>query len=34
MGAENGLQRLDSSENIRFETQAPFCVKIASCNRK
>ena len=27
------LQRLDSVENARFETQPPFSLQAASCNR-
>ena len=33
-GAAGRLWRLDSAENARFETQAPFCLLAASCNRK
>ena len=33
-GTADGLCGLDSAENARFETQAPFCLLTASCNRK
>ena len=33
-GAAGRLWKLDIDENARFETQMPFCVQAASCNRK
>lgn len=33
-GASSRLWRLDSAENARFETQPPFSLQVASCNRR